>query len=329
MSESPALQGIGISKRYGDHDALCDVTLTAAPGQLHGLLGPNGAGKTTLLRVLLGLIRRDAGSVRLLGTSLDSLGAPLPDGVAGFVETPGFYPYLSARRNLALLARLDDSTPDRTTSIAAVLEQSGLSAHADTLVSAHSTGMRQRLGIAAALLRKPRLLFVDEPTSSLDPAAARDVRALTRRLADSGVTVVFSSHDMSEVEALCSMLTVINRGRVIFSGTVGELRRLSPPPLHHLHTSDDAAARELARHHRAIRVASAAGTDAGLDVSADTESLDAYVIALGRAGLAVRALERRTRTLESLFRELTGHGDVIDESAGTAPDHGRATTVMS
>ena len=120
------------------------------------------------------------------------------------------------------------------------LEQIGLSAHADVTVAGYSAGMRQRLGLAAALLRTPRLLFLDEPTSSLDPAGARDVRALARRLADEGAAVVLSSHDMAEVEELCSVLTVINHGRVVFSGTVDELRELAPDAVHSLRTSDDA-----------------------------------------------------------------------------------------
>jgi ABC-2 type transport system ATP-binding protein len=329
--ERPALEAVGVSKRYGNCEALCGVDLVAWPGRLHGLLGPNGAGKTTLMRVLLGLVRRDAGTVRLLDCGLDSTAGPIPDGVAGFVETPAFYPYLSGRRNLALLARLDgDNRSGRSDRVGRVLEQVGLAPQMDIAVASYSTGMRQRLGLAAALLRSPRLLFLDEPTSSLDPGGARDVRALARRLADEGAAVVLSSHDMAEVEELCAVLTVVDRGRIVFSGTVDELRKLAPAAVHVLRTSDDCAALELASERPGVELALA--TDGALEVSADIEALDAYVIALGRAGVAVRVLERRARSLESIFLELTGHAGVRKVSASSSRDalHGpRASSVVS
>src|ERR1700704_1178767 len=215
--ERLALEAVGVSKRYGNREALCGVDLIARPGQLHGLLGPNGAGKTTLMRVLLGLVRREAGTVRLLGCGLNAAAGPVPAGVAGFVETPAFYPYLSGRRNLALLVRLDGNGGSRgNDSVERALEQIGLAPQAEVAVAHYSAGMRQRLGLAAALLRSPRLLFLDEPTSSLDPCGARDVRAIAQRLAHEGAAVVLSSHDMDEVEDLCAVLTIINRGRVVF-----------------------------------------------------------------------------------------------------------------
>jgi ABC-2 type transport system ATP-binding protein len=305
--ERPALEIRGLRKRYGDREALAGVDLTARHGQLHGLLGPNGAGKTTLMRIALGLVARDAGDVHLLGCALDST-AGLPDGVAGLVESAAFYPYLSGRRNLALLSRLDgDATAGRRERVDLALEQVGLSGVADVAVGGYSAGMRQRLGLAAALIRRPRLLFLDEPTSTLDPAGAREIRTLAQDLAHAGTAIVWSSHDMAEVEELCAELTVIDHGRVVFSGTAEALRALAPPPMHALRTSDDRVALEVASERPGVKVKIASMTDDGLEVSADTEALDAYVMALGRAGVAVRALERRTRSLESLFLELTGH----------------------
>jgi ABC-2 type transport system ATP-binding protein len=299
-----ALEALGVSKRYGDREVLDRVDLVARSGVLHGLLGPNGAGKTTLMRVLLGLVRRSAGTIRLLGRDLDACDGSVPNGVAGFVETPAFYPYLSGRQNLALLVDLDEeqgSNPRHR--VGEALDQVGLGAESDTQVRNYSAGMRQCLGIAAALLRSPRLLFLDEPTSSLDPAAARHVRTLARRLADEGTAVVWSSHDMSEVEELCSTLTVVNHGRIAFEGSVERLRERAPAMLHMLHTSNDAAALSLASCRRSLKVWSAG--DDGLEISADVDALDAYVIALANAGVGVRSLERRTRSLESLFLELT------------------------
>ena len=301
-----ALEIAGVSKRYGERAVLSHVDLVARASEIHGLLGPNGAGKTTLMRIVLGLAARDAGRIRIFGQDLDSIRGPLPAGVAGFAERPAFYPYLSGRRNLLMLARLDGSLPSRRSrAVNDALEQVDLLTHADLDVAAYSSGMRQRLGLAAALLRSPRLLLLDEPTSSLDPAAACDVRTLVRRMAATGTAVVFSSHDMTEVEELCAAVTIVNHGRVVFSGLIDELRRLAPI-VHVLRTSDDAAALDLAWRHPVIRVAASADH---LAVSGETADIDAFVIALGRASIAVRYLEQHARSLESLFLLLTGLPD--------------------
>jgi ABC-2 type transport system ATP-binding protein len=305
-SGPPAIDVRGIHKRYGDREVLADVNLLVRPGCLHGLLGPNGAGKTTLMRVMLGLIQADSGSVHLLGAPVRATTDPLVGGVAGYVETPGFYPYLSGRRNLSLLARLDDlPSSDRRARVERALGQVGMSSRADIAVSGYSAGMRQRLGLAAALLRSPKVLLLDEPTSSLDPAAARDVRTLVKGLADQGAAIVFSSHDMGEVEELCEALTVIDHGRVAYTGTVEELRLRAPAAIHVLHTSNDRAAHDVGADWRGLKVRPSGAEEGGLEIAGDRDVLDAYTIALGRAGIALRSLERRTRSLESLFIELT------------------------
>jgi ABC-2 type transport system ATP-binding protein len=302
--ERLALEMRGVSKRYGSRDVLRNVELLVEPGQLHGLLGPNGAGKTTLMRIALGLVRRDGGEVHRLGRLLTSTTVAMPDGVAGFVESPAFYPYLSGRRNLMILANLDNTNGSRhANTIDKVLEQVGLAERAGAPVGTYSAGMRQRLGVAAGLLRSPQLLFLDEPTSSLDPAGARNIRRLVRRLTDAGAAVVWSSHDMTEVDDLCTSLTVINSGRVVFSGTPDDLRRRAPADVHVLHTSDDRAALALASQHGGLRVICSG--DGDLEASADDRTLDSYVIALGCAGIAVRALSRRARSLEAMFLDLT------------------------
>ena len=321
-----SLEATGISKSFGSGAVLTGVDLTAQPGQLHGLLGPNGACKTTLMRVLLGLVRRDAGTVRMFGRDMASTGA-VPDGVAGLVETPSFYPYLSGRQNLSVLARLDGLASSlRRERIEIALEQVGLASHGNERVSGYSAGMRQRLGLAAVMIRSPRLLFLDEPTTSLDPQGAHDVRAQIRRLADDGAAVVFSSHDMAEVEELCATVTVIDHGRVIFSGEVDELRMRAPSTIHALQTSNDRRAFELASARPGMRVRAVA--DTGLEVRADADALDEYVIALGVAGVAVRSLERRVRSLESLFLELTtpaAAGEALTPS--TAPERQRSLAI--
>jgi ABC-2 type transport system ATP-binding protein len=317
MADQAALEASGLSKRYGDRHAVNGVTLTVQPGEIHGLLGRNGAGKTTLMRMLLGLVRPDAGSMRLLGRPAGTTAAPVPGGVAGFVDTPRFYPYLSGRRNLALLARLDGAaaTPREADRVGNALGQVGLAADADAKVGGYSAGMRQRLGLAAALLRGPDLLILDEPTSSLDPAGARDLRANLRRLAADGVAVLLSSHDMAEVEDLCAVLTIVHEGRVVFSGTPFDLRKLAPDAVHRLRTSDDDRARAIGGEHARVEIVVAGDGGGGLDVSAAAAALDPYVIALGRAGIAIRSLERRAGSLESVFLRITG-----DSAAGDSPE---------
>ena len=218
----PAVDARGLVKRFETTVALDGVDLLVGEGEVHGLLGPNGAGKTTLLRLLFGLIVPDAGTIELFGRRLAGPGQLPLDGVAGFVEDPTFYPYLSGRANLELLAELDGrSAADR---VEPVLEQVGLAERGGDRVSGYSTGMRQRLGIASALLRSPQLLLLDEPTSGLDPAGAREIRALVRELCSEGVGVLVSSHQIGEIEDVCDGFTVLRRGKMVWHGTAAQLR---------------------------------------------------------------------------------------------------------
>jgi ABC-type multidrug transport system ATPase subunit/ABC-type transport system involved in multi-copper enzyme maturation permease subunit len=312
-TEERALEAVGLFKRYGERRAVQGVDLVVEAGRVHGLLGPNGAGKTTLMRMLLGLARPDAGVVRLLGEAAGTPSRPLPAGVAGFVDTPCFYPYLSGRKNLSLLARLDGTSRSQASEkVVAALEQVSLTAHADARVAGYSAGMRQRLGLAAALMRCPRLLMLDEPTNSLDPAGARELSAQLRRLAQAGAAVLLSSHDMTEVENLCTTVTILHHGRVAFSGTVEDLRRQAPAAAHRLRTSDDEKALALATASPDVKVAVAV-EGVGLECCASEAALDGYILALGQAGIATRGLEPMDRSLESMFLRLTS------DSAGAGP----------
>jgi ABC-2 type transport system ATP-binding protein len=297
-----AVQASGLVKRFDTTVALDGVDLRVAEGEVHGLLGPNGAGKTTLLRLLFGLITPDAGTVELFGRRLEGHG-PLPlDGVAGFVEDPSFYPYLSGRANLELLAELDGGSA--RCRVDAVLAQVGLAERGGDRVSGYSTGMRQRLGIASALLRAPRLLLLDEPTSGLDPAGAREIRALVRELCSEGVGILLSSHQIGEIEDVCDGFTVLRRGRLVWHGTAAELRQQAPGSAYLLLTSDDQRALRIAADH-AGAVAMPA-PNGGLSLTIDDEALDAYTLALGHAHVAVRRLELVVSPLESMFFALTG-----------------------
>ena len=216
MSDAPPVTARGLVKRYGEIVAVDHVDLTVEPGDVFGYLGPNGAGKTTSLRMMLGLIRPSEGSVRLFGRDPLADGAKALDGVAGFVEEPRFYPYLSGRKNLRLLADYDDG--DSRVRIEEMLELVELRDRAKDRVGGYSHGMRQRLGIAASLMRRPRLLLLDEPTTGLDPAGMRDMRELVRRLAGEGITVLLSSHLLGEVEDLCNRVAIVRKGRIVYEG---------------------------------------------------------------------------------------------------------------
>ena len=298
-----------LAKRFGEVVAVDSVDLQVKAGTVHGLLGPNGAGKTTLLAMLFGLVRPDAGSIALLGQTRDQAGARILDGVAGFVDGPRFYPYLSARRNLELLAALDGGSARSL--IDEALETTGLADRQAEKVRGYSLGMRQRLGIAASLLRDPELLVLDEPTNGLDPAGMRDIRALIKNLTDSGRTVLLSSHNMAEVEQLCGDVTVMRGGRIVFHGTMDEMRAQAPAPSYLLRTSDNEGAVTLAASRPRVLVDR--GSDATLLVRAQPADMDAYTIALGKSDIAVRGYAVRQTSLESLFFHL-----IEDQNAAPA-----------
>jgi len=297
-----AVRATGLVKRFGTTVAVDRVDLVIKTGEVRGLLGPNGAGKTTLLRMLLGLIRPDDGSVELLGHKLDHLGGDVLDGVGGFVEDPCFYPYLSGRANLSLLAKLDGGLAEAD-EIDEVLRRVDLAGRASDRVGGYSTGMRQRLGLAAALLRRPRLLLLDEPTSGLDPAGARAVATLVRELAAAGVAVLLSSHHIGELEKVCDSYTVLRHGQAVWDGTSAELDAQAPQSAYALFTSDDAHALELAAQVPGIRVQHAAR--GGLAVAARAEDMDELAGALSDARVLIRRLELVVSPLESMFFALT------------------------
>src|SRR5580658_7300480 len=215
----------GLTKRFGDRTVVDDVALAIPSGSVCGFVGPNGAGKTTTIRMLLGLVRPSSGSGTILGGSLTEPASYLHK-VGALIEAPAFYPQLSGRENLKALARLGRIP---LTAVDPVLERSGLLARAGDRYRSYSLGMKQRLGIAAAMLAGPELLILDEPTNGLDPAGIVEMRALIRSLAQDGITVLISSHLISEIEQICDYVVMIRAGRLVHQGSVGELRAAQQP----------------------------------------------------------------------------------------------------
>src|SRR5262245_10487194 len=314
MNATLTVRARGVSKSFGDVVALDGVDLDVAEGQVHGLVGPNGAGKTTLLGLLLGLARADGGDLEILGSPVRRTLA-LPDGVAGFVDGPGLYPSLTARQNLDAQAHLRGDSSDST---ADALEQVGLTDVADDRLRGFSLGMRQRLGLAAALLTRPRLLVLDEPANGLDPVGTRHVHRVLSRLAAHGTSVVLSSHRMDDLAALCSEVTLLAGGRVVFSGPLTELAADADELDYRLQTSDPVVARRVAAGTPELRVLADDDPlqrhDAeALLVRAAVPALDDLVARLVGAGVGVRELAPVVGPLEAAFLALTAGAHAASE----------------
>jgi ABC-2 type transport system ATP-binding protein len=304
----PPVEARGLVKRYGAVTAVGGVDLTVEQGDIYGYLGPNGAGKTTTLRILLGLVRPDAGTVRVFGRDPVAHGGRALADVAGFVEAPAFYPYLTGRKNLELLAAFDGGGRAERERIDGVLDQVGLLDRARDRVGGYSQGMRQRLGIAASLLRDPRLLILDEPANGLDPAGIRDMRSLIARLAGDGITILYSSHLLAEVEEVCNRVAIVDRGRLVYEGSIDELRR-SFGERHRLEPSD--AGRAVAIAVATPGISEVVEDDGAVRfAAADGAAIDALTVALGRAGVGIRALGLDRASLEDLFFRLTERDEV-------------------
>ena len=287
-----------LTKHYGQMTAVDGLNLRVGRGEVYGFLGPNGAGKTTTLRMLLGLARPSSGSAMVLGAAPGS-----PEGVArlgALLETPGFYPFLSGRDNLEVMARHSGSP---ATEIDGLLEEVGLSTRAGDRFAAYSQGMKQSLGIAAALLGEPDLVILDEPTNGLDPAGMAEMRGFIRRLRHR-CTVMLSSHLMHEVEQTCDRVGIISEGRLVREGTIEELRgsfmlRVVVHPL----------AKAEAMLSAMDIVESLGRVDGALWLQTHPDRVAGINRALVEGGLEVSELVVEQPSLEKVFLELTGKGD--------------------
>jgi ABC-2 type transport system ATP-binding protein len=309
VSDEQPVVARGLVKRYGDIVAVAGVDLTVEPGDVFGYLGPNGAGKTTSLRMMLGLIRPTEGSAKLFGRDPLVVGVKALEGVAGFVEGPRFYPYLSGRKNLRLLADYDE--PSSRSRIEEVLETVELRDRAKDRVGGYSHGMRQRLGIAASLLREPRLLLLDEPATGLDPAGMRDMRDLIKRLAGDGLTIMLSSHLLYEVEELCNRVAIIRKGSIVYEGQLEDLLATATT-FYLLKTRDPERARTICLNQQGLSAVTVEGD--ALRFTADEDAVASLSLALGQARVAITRLVAETQNLEELFLGMTG---------GESSDHDR------
>lgn len=286
-----------LSKHYGSAVLAVDqLELKVHAGEIYGFLGPNGAGKSTTLGMLLGLVQPSSGSATVAGhppgdpAGLAQLGA--------LIETPAFYPYLSGRRNLIAFGRLAGAT---VTNVDRALATVGLTAAADRRVSTYSQGMRQRLGVASALLKDPPLMILDEPSNGLDPQGVVEIRDLLLELRNQGRTVVFSSHLLGEVEQVCDRVGVVSKGRLVAEGTLQEIRGASGGTLVRAEPADQA--QRLIAERWGEDAVVAAGAGAVRVAKADAAEVNAALVG---AGIRVSELRPIDRSLEDVFLELTG-----------------------
>jgi ABC-2 type transport system ATP-binding protein len=303
----------GLTKRFGRVTAVDGVDLRVPEGVRFGLLGPNGSGKTTTVRMLLGLVHATSGSIEVFGEAMPRRAANVLPHVGALVEGPAAWGHLSGRANLRLLdaAGRGGRLRDRRRRVEDVLEQVGLGGVDRRPVRAYSLGMRQRLGIAAALLRGPRLLLLDEPTNGLDPRGIQEMRSLLTELNEAGTTVVLSSHLLSEVEALCTQVGIMDSGRLVLDSPLDALR--TPTGRILLTTPDPASALGLLDG----RVLSRVGNELVVRGD-DAAELNARLVA---GGVRVSGLGAERRTLEQVVLELTGPGaDRVDGRPPPADD---------
>ena len=311
-----AIETSGLTKRFGAQTAVDGVDLAVPRGAVFGFLGPNGSGKTTTIRMLLGLLRASAGESRVLGAPMPaSLDAVLPR-VGALVEGPAFSPFLTGAQNLRRFDTADrhSARGTRDARVTAALERVGLTHAAGKKAHAYSLGMKQRLGLANALLMPREQLVLDEPTNGLDPQGTRDVRALIRSFAADGTTVFVSSHLLAEVEQLCTHVGVMSGGRLVAQGTLDEFRHAGLSTRVLIRTPDVEDARAVLAAVGVVADARDAASDVDVVAGVMTDGVapEAIVEALVAGGVRVRGFDVVGESLEQRFVELTGEGfDVV------------------
>jgi ABC-2 type transport system ATP-binding protein len=311
-STSYVIETEGLTKRFGERVAVDGVELRVPRGSAFGYLGPNGAGKTTLIRMLLGLTPATAGTMRLLGRPVPRERSRALARVGAIVEEPRFHGFLTGRENLGVVAALRG--PDAVARIEGVLARVGLAERADERVKRYSLGMRQRLGVARALLADPELLILDEPTNGLDPAGIREFRGMIRGFVAEGRTVLLSSHLLDEVEKICDFVAIVDHGSVVLQGALAELKECDRATVL-VGSRDPVAAQAALAGHRAV--AEATRDDGAIRVSLRRDaaaSTDEAAAELNRhlvsSGVPVHRLEVASASLEQRFLEITSRLEV-------------------
>lgn len=291
-----------LSKSFGKRKAVDNLSFDIRAGEIFGFLGPNGAGKSTAIRAMLSLIKPDSGDIEIFGKSIRKYRNSALQEVGALVELPDFYEYLSAYKNLSLLATMDKVSKER---IFEVLEIVGLADRAKDKVRAFSQGMKQRLGIAQALLSKPKLLILDEPTNGLDPRGMKEVRDLIRKLAEEGITILLSSHLLHEIEQICTTMAIINLGKLIKIGSVHDLLNESDTFITEITAEPVVKAKTTLESLEYVsNVVESSGT---LKVRIANKDLSQLTRDLVKADIDVSAIIPRT-SLEDYFLSLTDEG---------------------
>jgi ABC-2 type transport system ATP-binding protein len=302
-----AIRTVGLTKSFGSHNAVDAIDLQVPRASIFGFLGPNGSGKTTTIRMLMGLANISSGEVSLLGYSVpDEIGKALPK-VGALVEGPAFYPYLSGRDNLIRFDSADRYADPATRSarVDAALAKVGLTQAEGKKVHAYSLGMKQRLGIANALLQPRDLLVLDEPTNGLDPQGTREVRNLIRLLASEGITIFISSHLLVEIEQICTHLAVMSQGRIVAQGSVEELSRAEIMSLRLVSAQSELAINGL----KSLGINATAEADLiTATVAAAQIEPERIVSVLVELGVGIKSFSLAAPTLEERFVLLTGEG---------------------
>ncbi|MDO9410446.1 ABC transporter ATP-binding protein [Patulibacter sp.] len=316
----PVISLHNVTKRFGQNVAVDSVTIDVPRGQCFAWLGPNGCGKTTLIRMVLGLARASSGSIKVRGLSVPGETQQALARVGAIVEEPRFYPYLTGQKNLEIWAAHQGG--DARRQIAPSLDRVGLTSRKDDKVGGYSLGMRQRLGVARALLNDPELLVLDEPTNGLDPAGLQEFRNMIKELVREGRSVFISSHILNEVELMADHLAIIEKGKMITHGSLDDLKRGGSHAIA-VRTDDVAAAEPLLRALPFALDVVRKGTDT-LDVKVESIE-DAMLLQTGRelfsAGVGVIELRKEGETLERRFLELTGGlaGELGGKMGGVTP----------
>ena len=297
------LEASDLFHRYSNHEAVLDgINMRVPEGGIYGFLGPNGAGKTTTLRLLLGLLRRQHGSISIFGQRFDRHRVEILGRVGSMIESPSSYDHLDATENLAVLQCIHRCTKQRT---AEVLAQVGLAAARRKKVRQFSLGMKQRLGIAMALLHRPKLLILDEPTNGLDANGMVEIRQLLVRLSrEDGITILLSSHLLAEIDKVATHVGIIGRGRMVYEGTLAELRQRQQPGMSLcVRTSDDRRALEILAPLGVVGTTSADGLALPTMADEDVANLNRQLL---DAGIDVYAIGARGHDLESIYLDMVG-----------------------